>query len=278
MERLRGSLRWIIVTVGVILLTSFTVDATLSPSGFSQSALGILASSAVPKALCPEGMVEISLESKILCVDQFESQPHPTCPTSVLTSAVDTRTNLDAPGCFPVSADDGTPWTFATFHQAKELCAKANKRLPTSEEWYAFALGTPDNETACNTMSPGLRQGQEGSVCVTPRGVYDAIGNAWEWVDGTVQDGTWRGRQLPESGYVVNADRDGMASLTHKETPNLDLHEDYFWSDTEGEFGILRGGFYGSGKDAGLYSVQAKTPLSLSSAAIGFRCVTDLRV
>jgi formylglycine-generating enzyme required for sulfatase activity len=163
-----------------------------------------------------------------------------------------------------------------TYHQAKELCAKANKRLPTNAEWYAFALGTPDNGSVCNIATDGLKtEGEEGK-CVTPRGVHDAIGNAWEWVDDTVVNGEWRGRALPPSGYVVNADRDGVASITHEVTPNHDLHDDYFWSDTTGEFGMLRGGFYGSGSDAGLYSVQAKTVLSLSGAAIGFRCVSDV--
>jgi hypothetical protein len=278
MGKLRGAIRWVVVTVGVILLTSFTVDATLSPSGFSQSALGILASKATPDSTCPEAMIEFVHEERRICVDIYEARPSRQCPVQNIQSAVDTRSNISSDSCVPTSESDALSWSFVTYHQAKELCAKAGKRLPTSAEWYAFALGTPDNDTACNIASAGLRATTKESSCVNPRGVYDAIGNAWEWADDTVIDGVWQGRQLPESGYVVNADRNGVASVTHPETPNHDLHDDYFWSDVSGEYGILRGGFYGSGSDAGLYSIQAKTMLSLSSPAIGFRCVTDLNV
>lgn len=276
MRRLRGAFRWVVVTVGVIALTSFTVDATLSPNGFSQSALGILASRAVPEEVCPEGMVLITESDTKLCVDAFEASPNTECPDSTVESALDTRSNIDASHCAPNSAEDTMPWVYVTFHQAKELCAKAGKRLPTSEEWYLFSLGTPDNGRDCNTSAPSLIQGDGGSACVNGYGVHDAIGNAWEWVDAEVIDGAYNGRALPDSGYVVNADRDGIATLTNPETPSADVRNDYFWSEKVGSFGILRGGFYGSGSDGGLYSAQAKTPYSLASAATGFRCVQTL--
>jgi hypothetical protein len=262
--------------MGVILLTSVTVDATLSPNGFSQSALGILASRAVPEEQCPNGMQRVVYETRTLCVDRFESSPDVSCPSSEVQSSLDTRNNIDAPGCVPVSQVGAVPWTFVTFHQAKELCAKAGKRLPSSEEWFLFALGTPDTGSSCNTSSQNLTRSSESSLCVNGYGVHDAIGNAWEWVDAEVIDGTYNGRTLPDSGYVVNADRDGIASITDPRMPNPDLHEDYFWSERQGQFGVLRGGFYGSGSDGGLYSVQAKTAYSLASVAIGFRCVVDI--
>jgi hypothetical protein len=276
MKRVRGWVRYGVIVVSVIILTSITVDATMSPSGFSQSALGILASRAVPEPTCPDGMAVLSSEGENLCVDQFEASPALECPMQSIHSVIDTRSNIDAVRCAPHSREGVLPWTFVTFHQASELCAKEGKRLPTAVEWYRFALGTPDRRDVCNTSSDGLVAGDTNDACVNAFGIYHAIGNAWEWVDGTVRDGTFDGRTLPESGYVVQADRSGMATLTHPDTPNQDLHEDYFWSESSGEYGILRGGFYGSGTDGGLYGVQAKTPLSLSSAAIGFRCVLTL--
>lgn len=278
MESFRTWARWLLVTVGVIVLTSITVDATLSPSGISQSALGILASRAVPEEQCPEGMVLVASSEQKLCVDIFEASPGNDCPTIPVQNALDTRANIAAGACSASSASGMLPWGFATFHQAKELCAKAGKRLPTSEEWYAFSLGTPDEKgnATCNIKSETLRAGKEEDVCVNSYGVHDAIGNAWEWTDATVVNGLYKDTALPESGYVVSADQHGLATLTQNDAANPDFRSDYFWSEKEGEFGILRGGFYGSGSDAGLYSVHAKTPLSFASGAIGFRCVLTL--
>lgn len=277
MKWFRASLRWILVTLGVVLLTSVTVDATLSPNGFSQSALGILASTAVPKTVCPEGMVELTTADSRLCVDMFESSPGENCPLGAVRSEIDTRKNLESTQCNPLAESGARPWTHLTFHQAFELCARAGKRLPSPDEWYLLAIGTPDSLSApvCNTKSGSLRESDESSLCKNGNGIYDSIGNAWEWVDGEVDNGALDGRTLPESGYVAGVDRNGVAERTTS-NPNDEFYRDYFWSENGGQFGLLRGGFYGSGDDAGLFSVQAKTSLSFSSDAIGFRCVDDI--
>jgi len=275
MEGFRKSIRWVLVTVGVIILTSVTVDATIAPNGFSQSALGILASRTVPQATCPAGMVLLSDPHKKLCVDAYEDSPASECTVQTVQNALDSRSNIDAATCLPQSAPEFTPWAFVSFHQASELCAKAGKRLPSSEEWYTFALGSPDTD-ACNTNSGSLSVPHADGSCKNAYGIHDAIGNVWEWVDGVVKDGTYNGHAVPESGYVTAADEHGIATQTHTANPDPNFHDDYFWSDKTGEYGILRGGFYGSGKDGGLYGVQAKTAPSFSSGAIGFRCVKDI--
>lgn len=276
MERIRSSIRWVVVTVGIIVLTSFTVDATLSPSGFSQSALGILASKTVPAPECGEGMVLVQSSDKKLCVDKYEASPNVACAVQIIQSVIDTRANNENASCIPTSVSGVSPWVFVTYHQAKELCAKAGKRLPTSEEWYTFALGTPDT-ALCNTSTGKLRDADADGVCTNAFGVHDAIGNAWEWVDGVVTNGVYSDKVLPESGYVVSADASGVASVTHPLEASADFHDDYFWSEKTGEFGMARGGFYASESDAGLYSVQAKIALTLASDAIGFRCVSTLQ-
>lgn len=275
MEGFRKSIRWVVVTAGVIILTSITVDATIAPNGFSQSALGILATKAVPQSSCPSGMALLSGSQKKLCVDTYENSPNSECSVQVVTNALDSRSNIDDTTCLPQSAPDATPWAYVSYHQASELCAKAGKRLPSSEEWYTFALGSPDTD-ACNTNTGVLRTLHADSACKNAYGIYDAVGNVWEWVDGVVKDGSYNGRAVPESGYVTAADEHGIATLTQSTAPDPNFHDDYFWSEPTGEYGILRGGFYGSGKDGGLYGIQAKTPLSFSSGAIGFRCVKDI--
>lgn len=275
---LRGG-RWLFVTVGVIGLTSFTVDATLTGGGMSQSALGILARSVAEEGGgCGPGTSSLALDEKTVCVDTFEASPGNACPHGETNSVADTRNNLDEHSCQPVSTKDAVPWTFVTLGQAQELCARAGKRLLNPELWYRASLGVPDAHDAvtCNVQGSGLAETGAYAACTSGSGVLDMIGNAWEWVDGEVVDGSYEGRVLPDGGYVAEADTNGFVTKT-AESPNPDYHEDYFWSSKEGTYGILRGGFYGSGNDAGLYAIQAKTAPSFSGSAIGFRCVSDPR-
>jgi hypothetical protein len=275
----KSLLRWGLIVCGVVLLTSITVDATFAPGGVSQSALGIITRSIVPTPSCPAGMREVKNIDVHLCVDQFESAPGVECPETTVQDVFMSRKNIDALACMPRAEKGVSPWVFVTMDQARDLCARRGARLPTPHEWYALALGSPDSESgrACVVEASARSENNTESRCVTGSGVYNAVGNVWEWVEGTVTDGVFDQRQVPKSGYVAAIDNSGIARETHGERKNPDYKNDYFWSDQAGEYGILRGGFYGSGDDAGLYSVQAKTPRAFASDAIGFRCVTDWR-
>jgi formylglycine-generating enzyme required for sulfatase activity len=151
-------------------------------------------------------------------------------------------------------------------------CSRAGKRLPKSDEWYTFAVGTPDDETKCNINTSTVAKTGSQKQCMAATGVFDAIGNAWEWTQDDVINGQYQGRTLPDAGYVTQVDAHGVATLTSVSPSEL-FYKDYFWSAKEGAFGILRGGFYGSKDDAGVYAVQAQTVPTLSGTAIGFRCV-----
>ena len=278
MGKWKSILRWVFVSAGIVILTSITVDATLSPNGLSQSALGILATNVVPKKECPLGMVRIDVEQKSLCVDQFEASPNVDCVYPTVANALETRANSDTRSCAPDSASGKQPWAFVTYHQAKELCAKVGKRLLTNREWYEAVVGTPDESASpsCNTKDGAVVLTGTKENCVTQKLIHDGIGNVWEWVDATVTDGTYDSKTVPESGYVTDADESGIARSTSADIKESSFHDDYFWSEKTGEFGMIRGGYFASGRDAGMYSIQAKTALSFSGNAIGFRCALSL--
>lgn len=269
---IKNSLRFLLVTVGIVVLTSLGIDATDALRG-SNSALSSLVQNSI-KATCPEGMAEVSLGERHFCIDQYEVSPYTDCPMQIPNSALDTKLNLGSEDCWAESVPKQLPWVQVTFHQAKELCAAREMRLPTSLEWYEAALGTPDTD-ACNIGNGSLQVAGSGVACVSARGVYDMIGNVWEWVDEEISEGIYNARPVPQQGYVTEADMTGIAAAT-SDTPNDLYNNDYFWSDQVGNYTLLRGGFYGSGEDAGIYSAHLKTSPSFSSGAIGFRCVFDL--
>ena len=267
----RNIARYFIVTVGVVLLTSLTIDATDTLRG-SQSALSILADRALVEG-CPVGTVRLSLADGEFCIDQYEVSPARTCLHTQPKTLAHTQQNLIDPNCMPQSVPDVVPWVQVSFHQAKELCARRAMRLPTNQEWYEAALGTPD--TAVCNIDGELGAGERWSECRSAREVHNMIGNTWEWVDARVTSGLYGERELPPEGYVAAADLDGVASETGAR-PNEQFSSDYFWSSESGEYAMLRGGFYKSGSDAGIYAIQAKTEPSFSSNAIGFRCIMRL--
>ena len=263
--------RFALVTVGIVALTSFTIDATDALNG-SQSALSILAKKATTP-LCPSGTIEISLAHGSYCMDTYENSVGEDCPTKIPEAVVDTKKNLSHDLCRSQSQAHIQPWTQVTFHQAKELCAKRGMRLPSSEEWYEGALGTPVEES-CNIRGT-LTQTGASEACVSARGMYDMVGNVWEWVDEEVIDGEYRDRMVPEEGYVAEVDRAGVAVVT-RDIPSDLYDQDYFWSKDDGSFVMMRGGYYRSQSDAGVYAVHFETAPSFASPAIGFRCVKDL--
>jgi formylglycine-generating enzyme required for sulfatase activity len=146
------------------------------------------------------------------------------------------------------------------------------KRLPSSEEWYLLSLGMVGVETSCNISSGSISKTGEREACVAPYGAFDLVGNVWEWVHDDVIDGTYRERQLPTEGYVAQIDNAGMATVS-SDQPQALFGNDYFWVDATGAYGVIRGGYYDSGLDAGIYAVHADTPPTSASAGIGFRCV-----
>lgn len=171
-------------------------------------------------------------------------------------------------GClniYAVSIPGARPAGFMTYFQAAAAARNALKRLPTNQEWQAAALGTPDG-TPCNVgpdetypSNPNAVPANTGSQpgCVSDVGVFDMVGNLWEWV------AEWRA--FSPGCFTLPATFGGDLSCVGGPTGS-------------GETGaMIRGGFFGpfnlgGGTHAGVFAVRANITPSFSPGGIGFRC------
>lgn len=257
------------VVVGAVALSTIGIFASDTLQGIDQN-MGALMGART--GTCKTGSVPLSVSGDAICVDQYEVSPAEDCPYPDPKTQIETERNTMAKNCYPASVSGARPWTYVSLPQAQRLCSSAGKRLPTAEEWYRIALGTRAEE--CTVRESGTHNtGNER--CVSDAGAYDAVGNVWEWVDETVVDGSYEGRPLPREGYVTSVDANGVA-ITSGENPDELYGNDYVWTVDAGVLGMIRGGFYNSAGDAGLYTVNASVPTSMATQGIGFRCVEDL--
>lgn len=259
----------LLIIVSATVLTALGIDAADTISGSRNTLLGQLAGQS--KGSCPTGMITVAVAPTFTCVDQFEVSPAASCPNLTPNNAETTIENMQTKGCEAVSKAKSMPWRFVSRDQAATLCLKSGKRLPTNEEWHLIALGSPDDKS-CNVDSNQVVESGKNESCKSAVGVFDAVGNVWEWTSDEVVSGKLKGRILPETGYVNSADAAGIAIETSS-LGNVQYGQDYIWTNLNSVWAIMRGGFYGSGEDAGVYSVHADVPGDMFGDAIGFRCV-----
>ena len=259
------------VIFGALVITALGIDAADTLSGSRGTLLGQVFGSA-QTGKCPTGMIQATTAQTFTCVDIYEAGTNEECPHTVPENDMQTRENLENQKCAASSAPHVAPWRFITREQANTACMKAGKRLPKSDEWYLFSVGTQDNALVCNSDSGSLSNTGDHSECLSAVGVQDAIGNVWEWTSDDVIEGMYQGRSIPSSGYVAQVDAGGVSTLTNQTDSEL-FYKDYFWSSKEGSYGMMRGGFYGSKSDAGIYTIHAETLPTAAGTAIGFRCI-----
>lgn len=258
------------VVFGALLITALGIDASDTLHGSTGTLLSRVI--ATDTNACPTGMLSVDTISTLTCVDIYEASPGKNCPVSYPSQTINTQQNIESNECNVESKPDVKPWGYITRDQAMQMCARDGKRLPTSAEWYQLSLSMRNIEQTCNVQSKNVSDTGAFDECVSTQGIHDLVGNVWEWMSDDVINGIYNTRSVPSSGYVSQVDAQGVAVSVSTEAQDL-FEKDYFWSRADGAYGMIRGGYYDSGSDAGIYTIHADTLPTTASIGIGFRCV-----
>ena len=263
------------------ILATLAVNAVDMNGYFSRTLLGELFFGVKEDIqVCPENMALVTQALVPFCIDMYEASASDTCVYTDPKDEDETLLNLLDTDCIAESRGNAIPWRYVSHEQAQNACSASGKRLPTASEWYKAALGTPDaelgwNEESCNVANnraDGVSNTGSGMRCVSDAGAYDMVGNVWEWVAETIEKGDWNGRVLPGTGFVSGVDVDGIAYTTES-AKNEVFNNDRFWIDQNIHAGILRGGYFSSQSQSGVYATYVASPPTFTGTAVGFRCV-----
>ncbi|HCH65385.1 MAG TPA: hypothetical protein DFR83_21445 [Deltaproteobacteria bacterium] len=246
--------------------TLFTFCAALlfgcSASGGPKATAGSPADSAAPQPedtapptdtpsafTCPDDMAPVPADEPLFCIDRWEA-------------------SMTADGQALLSQEGVIPQTGITFDEARELCANSpvvidgetvgwrrmasltewgdaydgvvgdgGSTYPMGEEWPVdvCALPTESGEPIYDDLQP------TGSLpdCVSAFGVYDQVGNAWEWTDpnASIDVATFLERTAAE-GLSLSVDEAGVITSENERLDGLVLEV----PGIRGTLGLVEGG------------------------------------
>ena len=137
---MKALLRWIVVTVCTVVLTTLGLNAFDNRDTPQNSMLGSAFSAfAGAASKCPTGMVFVGTSGGGFCIDAYENSAGSSCTSADPSSKSQTSDNLGISACKSESVAKKSPWRNISRDQAELACARAGKRLPLSApHWGRF--------------------------------------------------------------------------------------------------------------------------------------------